>query len=31
MVNVKKLDVDKYVCLLCDKNISKDHFFLKNT
>ena len=31
MVNVKKSDVDKYICLLCDKYIPKDHFFLKNT
>ena len=30
MVNVKKSDVDKYICLLCDKYIPKDHFFLKN-
>ena len=29
MVNVKKLEVDKYVCLLCNKYIPKDHFFLK--
>ena len=29
MVNVKKLDVDKYNCLLCNKYISKDHFFSK--
>ena len=25
MINVKKLDTDKYNCLLCDKYISKDH------
>ena len=31
MVNVKKLDVDKYICLLCNKYIPKDHFFIKNT
>ena len=29
MVNVKKLDVDKYICLLCDKYIPKDLFFSK--
>ena len=29
MVNVKKSDVDKYNCLLCNKYISKDHFFSK--
>ena len=29
MVNVKKLDVDKYNCLLCNKHISKDHYFSK--
>ena len=29
MINVKKLDVDKYNCLLCDKYIPKDHFFSK--
>ena len=29
MVNVKKSDVDEYICLLCDKYISKDHFFSK--
>ena len=29
MINVKKLEVDKYVCLLCNKYISKDHFFSK--
>ena len=29
MVNVKKLEVDKYVCLLCNKFIPKDHFFSK--
>ena len=27
MVNVKKSDVDKYICLLCDKYIPKDHYF----
>ena len=27
MINVKKSDVDKYNCLLCDKYISKDHYF----
>ena len=26
MVNVKKLEVDKYNCLLCDKYIPKDHY-----
>ena len=30
MVNVKKLDVDKYNCLLCNKYISKDHYFSKD-
>ena len=29
MVNVKKLEVDKYVCLLCDKYIPRDHYFSK--
>ena len=29
MVNVKKLDVHKYNCLLCNKYISKDHYFSK--
>ena len=29
MINVKKLDVDKYNCLLYNKYISKDHFFIK--
>ena len=29
MINVKKLDVDKYNCLLCDKYIPKDHYFSK--
>ena len=29
MVNVKKSDVDKYNCLLCDKYIPKDHYFSK--
>ena len=29
MINVKKLEVDKYNCLLCDKYIPKDHFFSK--
>ena len=29
MINVEKLDVDKYNCLLCDKYIPKDHYFSK--
>ena len=29
MINVKKSDVDKYNCLLCNKYISKDHYFSK--
>ena len=29
MINVKKLDVNKYNCLLCNKYISKDHYFSK--
>ena len=29
MVNVKKIDVDKYYCLLCNKYIPKDHYFFK--
>ena len=29
MTNVKKLDVDKYNCLLCNKYIPKDHYFSK--
>ena len=27
MINVKKSDVDKYNCLLCNRYISKDHYF----
>ena len=27
MINVKKSDVDKYNCLLCNKYISKEHYF----
>ena len=29
MIYVKKSDVDKYNCLLCDKYISKEHYFSK--
>ena len=29
MINVKKLNVDKYNCLLCNKYIFKDHYFSK--
>ena len=29
MINVKKLDIDKYNCLLCNKYIPKDHYFSK--
>ena len=29
MINVKKLEVDKYNCLLCDKYIPKEHYFSK--
>ena len=29
MVNVKRLDIDKYNCLLCDKYITIDHYFSK--
>ena len=29
MINVKKSDVDKHNCLLCNKYISKEHFFTK--
>ena len=29
MINVKKLDVDKYNCLFCNKYISKEHYFSK--
>ena len=29
MINVKKLDVDKYNCLLCNKYIFKNHYFSK--
>ena len=29
MISVKKSDVDKYNCLLCNKYISKDHYFSK--
>ena len=30
MINVKKLDVNKYNCLLYDKYIPKDHYFSKD-
>ena len=29
MINVKNLDVNKYNCLLCNKYISKEHYFSK--
>ena len=29
MVNVKKSDIDRYNCLLCNKYIPKDHYFSK--
>ena len=29
MINVKKLNIDKYNCLLCNKCISKEHYFSK--
>ena len=29
MTNVKKSDVDKYNCLLCNKHVSNDHYFSK--
>ena len=29
MINVKKLEVDKYNCLLCDRYIPKEHYFSK--
>ena len=29
MINVKKSDVDKYNCLLCNKGIPKEHYFSK--
>ena len=29
MINIKKLDIDKYICLLCNKYIPKDHYFSK--
>ena len=29
MINVKKLDVDIYNCLLCNKYIPKDHYCSK--
>ena len=29
MINVKKLDIDKYNCLLCNNYIPKDHNFSK--
>ena len=29
MINIKKLEVDKYNCLLCDKYIPKEHYFSK--
>ena len=29
MINVKKSDIDKYNCLLCNKYIPKDHYFIK--
>ena len=30
MINVKKLDVDKYNCLLCNKYIPINHYFSKD-
>ena len=27
MINVKKSDIDKYNCLLCNKYIPKEHYF----
>ena len=30
MINVKKLDIDKHNCLLCDKYIPIDHYFSKD-
>ena len=29
MINVKKSDVDKYNCILCNKYIARDHYFSK--
>ena len=29
MINIKKLDIDKYNCLLCDRYIPKYHYFSK--
>ena len=29
MINVKKIDIDKFNCLLCDKYIPKEHYFSK--
>ena len=29
MINVKKSDIDKYNCLLCNKYISKEQYFSK--
>ena len=29
MTNIKKSDIDKYNCLLCNKYIPKDHYFSK--
>ena len=29
MLNVKKLEIDKYNCLICNKYIPKDHYFSK--
>ena len=29
MIYVKKSDIDKYNCLLCNKYIQKDHYFSK--
>ena len=29
MINVKKVDIDKYNCLLCNKYIPRDHYFFK--
>ena len=29
MINVKKSEIDKFNCLLCNKHISKDHYFSK--
>ena len=30
MVNIKKIEIDKYNCLLCNEYVPKDHYFSKD-